>query len=72
MTNVVGTPFYMAPEALKRKHNKACDIWSVGVIAYILLVGRSPFEGQDDQEVLAKIRRGSFSLDDTAMSTEAK
>mmetsp|Transcript_84007 Transcript_84007/g.125922 ORF Transcript_84007/g.125922 Transcript_84007/m.125922 type:complete len:360 (-) Transcript_84007:97-1176(-) len=76
LNRVVGTPFYMAPEVLKKSYTKACDIWSMGVMAYILLVGRPPFEGQDDEEILAKVRRGVFSLEEeeinVEMSDEAK
>ena len=38
-----GTTAYMAPEVIKDDYNEKCDIWSIGVIAYILLTGRQPF-----------------------------
>ncbi|KAG5185335.1 calcium-dependent protein kinase [Tribonema minus] len=62
MTTRVGTPYYIAPEVLLRSYDKACDLWSIGVITYILLSGYPPFYGDTDAEIFASVRRGEFDF----------
>ena len=59
---VLGSCFYIAPEVLNKKYNEKCDIWSCGVILYILLCGNVPFNGRDEREISQKIKSGKFDL----------
>ena len=43
--SVVGTPYYMAPEMIEGNAYPQSDIWSLGVIVYLMLLGKHPFEG---------------------------
>ena len=57
-----GTAHYLAPEVIKGNYNEKCDVWSCGVIMYILLTGRMPFGGRRDDEVLRSVEKGQYSL----------
>lgn len=49
MCQRLGTPYYIAPEVLKKKYDERCDIWSIGVIMHVLLSGTPPFQGRTDE-----------------------
>jgi calcium-dependent protein kinase len=56
LTKQIGTPYYIAPEVLSYKYNEKCDIWSCGIIMYILLSGCPPFYGKNDDEIFESIK----------------
>jgi len=58
----VGNPYYIAPEVLKRKYTEKCDIWSCGIIMYILLCGKPPYCGCSEKEVLEMVEIGKFEF----------
>ena len=65
MTERVGTLYTMAPEVLEGEYTTQADVWSTGVIAYILLSGKrnvEPFEGKTRQEVMDRIQSGDLSF----------
>ncbi|CEF60574.1 Calcium/calmodulin-dependent protein kinase I [Strongyloides ratti] len=64
MATACGTPGYVAPEVLQQKpYGKAVDVWSIGVIAYILLCGYPPFYDENDANLFAQIIRGEYEFD---------
>lgn len=51
LTTIAGTPYYMAPEVIDSDYTSQCDIWSLGVIMYVLLSGYMPFTGEKRKTV---------------------
>mmetsp|Transcript_4105 Transcript_4105/g.7329 ORF Transcript_4105/g.7329 Transcript_4105/m.7329 type:complete len:397 (-) Transcript_4105:671-1861(-) len=68
MSTIVGTSYYIAPDVLRKKYDKSCDLWSVGVIAYILLSGYPPFNGDDNDEVHHAVRQGQYRFPSSSWS----
>lgn len=71
-----GTPEFMAPEVINYEQvTPQTDMWSIGVITYVLLSGLSPFAGDNDSETLANVTAGEWDFDDPVfedISDEAK
>ncbi len=73
--DTIGTLVYCSPEVLRNNYNEKCDIWSCGVIMYILLSGDLPFSGNTEKEITQKILSGKLSFKNTifdSVSTQAK
>ena len=51
-TEMVGTPYTCAPEIIRGTYDEKCDLWSIGVITYLLLSGETPFGGLDGENML--------------------
>ena len=56
LNKFIGTSYYIAPEVLKENYNEKCDIWSCGVILYILLCGYPPFNGNSNVDIYHNIQ----------------
>jgi len=66
-----GCPAYVSPEILTASHSysgRAADTWSLGVMAYTMLIGRYPFHDVEPSTLFTKIRRGQYSIPDTITS----
>ncbi|KAL8272027.1 hypothetical protein Esti_004151 [Eimeria stiedai] len=63
MKDKIGTAYYIAPEVLHGTYDEKCDVWSTGVILYILLSGCPPFNGANEFEILKKVEKGKYTFD---------
>ena len=65
-SELVGTAMYVAPEVIDGAHNYKSDIWSCGIICYILLTGSVPFWDEDEDQLFQLIKSGKFEMNDPA------
>ena len=63
--SLTGSIYYISPEVLSKKRNytEKCDVWSCGIIMYILLTGQPPFNGDSDEQIMRKILDGKYDME---------
>mmetsp|Transcript_26350 Transcript_26350/g.40212 ORF Transcript_26350/g.40212 Transcript_26350/m.40212 type:complete len:88 (-) Transcript_26350:409-672(-) len=66
----------MAPEIFnEKKYNEKADMWSLGIIMYILLTGKAPYFGNDDERIISQVKKGHYNrrlLQDSRISKQAQ
>lgn len=67
-----GTPFYIAPEVLTGNYNEKCDVWSAGVILYILFCGYPPFYGESNKQILEAVKKGKLDFSSVEWKDKSK
>lgn len=69
MHTMSGSPYYIAPEVFLQKYNMKIDIWSMGVVLYIMLSGKVPFPGRTEPEIIQNVIKGQFHFNHQAFQT---
>lgn len=62
LSGCYGSAYYLAPEVFSPAYKEKCDIWSAGIIMYILLTGRPPYSGRDSETIMNNVKRSPFVL----------
>jgi calcium-dependent protein kinase len=60
---LVGSLYNFAPEVIKKEYNEKCDVWSCGIVLYMLLMGYPPFNGENNVEVIGNILKGTYEIE---------
>ena len=75
LNDIVGSAYYVAPEVLHRSYGTEADMWSIGVIAYILLCGSRPFWARTESGIFRAVLKAEPSFDEApwpTLTAEAK
>ena len=59
---VIGTPYYIAPEVIKKRYDSKCDLWSIGILLYFLISKKRPFDGKKIEEIFEAINNKEVNL----------
>lgn len=69
MHTTAGTAYFMAPEVLSENYNSSWDMWSIGVILYIMLCGYPPFDGDTEDDILIAVQKQKYDFKDKTWET---
>ena len=59
-SKIVGSAYYIAPEVIHKKYNSKCDMWSCGVIMFVLLTKKPPFGGKNEVQIMQNVQIGKY------------
>lgn len=60
--SMVGTPYYVAPEILEQNYSKECDIWSLGVMLYMMVFAEPPFKGANNKAIFDQVKNKELNF----------
>jgi len=66
---IKGTAYYIAPEVLDSFYTEKCDVWSCGVILYVMLSGYPPFPGRDNETIMRNVMKGKYNFNHSVWNT---
>jgi calcium-dependent protein kinase len=72
MSTMSGSPYYIAPEVFLQNYNMKIDIWSLGVVLYIMLSGKVPFPGNSELEIIGNVIKGDFHFNHEPFQRHSK
>ena len=59
---VIGNPYYIATEVIKKRYDSKCDLWSIGILLYFLISKKRPFDGKKIEEIFEAINNKEVNL----------
>lgn len=63
--DIAGTPYFIAPEIFSKTYGKEVDIWSLGVVIYLMMSGKMPFNATSQKDLFNRIKSAKFKMPNT-------
>ena len=68
----IGTPYFIAPEVIKKQYNNKCDLWSIGVLLYFIITKKRPFTGKNFEEVFNNIQNNEIDFNINGLNNSSE